>query len=107
MSNFPLYRKIEVNGKVPFAEVENYEFPTTGAHYSNETLHDEEGNPYYFYFDSGINTITLTATTEPLLDIYTNLMAVYNDINDFSIEIRKITVSKIYMITIICGLYAF
>ena len=95
MSNFPLYRKIEVNGKVPFAEVENYEFPTTGAHYSNETLHDEEGNPYYFYFDSGINTITLTATTEPLLDIYTNLMAVYNDINDFSIEIRKITGSAV------------
>ena len=95
MSNFPLYRKIEVNGKVPFAEVANYEFPTTGAHYSNETLHGEDGKPYYFYLNAGTNKITLTATAEPLLDIYTNLMAVYNDINDFSIEIRKITGSAV------------
>ena len=92
--NFPLYRKIEVNGEVPFKEVENYKFPTTGSKYANKTIEDEDGNPYMFYLNQGKNTITLSATIEPLYDIYTNLMAVYDDINDFAIDIRKITGSS-------------
>ena len=91
--NFPLYRKVMINGKVPFKEVENYKFPTTGSKYKNETLGDENGT-YYFYFDEGINTLTLSATVEPVYDIYANLMAIYNDINDFAINIRKITGSS-------------
>ena len=93
--NFPLFRKIEINGEVPFKEVENYACPTTGSHCENVTVSDENGNPYYFYFHSGKNTITLTATMEPLLEVYTNLMAVYDDINEFSIDIRRITGSAV------------
>ncbi len=89
--NFPLFRKVEVNGEVPFKEMENYSFPSTGSHYANETLSNENGEAYYFYLHSGKNTITLTATIEPLIEVYTNLMTVYDDINYFSIEIRKIT----------------
>lgn len=102
--NFPLFRKIEINGEVPFKEVENYSFPTTSSHYENVTISDSDGNPYYFYLKSGKNTLTLTATMEPVLEIYTNLMAVYEDINQFSIDIRKITgatidANKSYKIT--------
>lgn len=93
--NFPIYRKFEVNGKVPFKEVENYEFPTTGTGYKNETVSDSEGNPYLFYFNSGKNTLTLTATCEVLNEVYHNLMDVYNHINDFAIQIRKITGASI------------
>ena len=91
--NFPLYRKVMINGKVPFKEVENYKFPTTGSNYKNETLGDENGT-YYFYFDQGENTITLQASVEPVYEIYSNLMAIYDDINDFAINIRKITGSS-------------
>ena len=90
-NNFPLFRKIEINGQVPFKEVENYKFPTTGSGYLNETLSSEDGEPYYFYLQAGKNEISLTSTCEPLNEIYTNLMAIYDDINDFSIKIRKIT----------------
>lgn len=89
--NFPLFRKIEINGEVPFKEVVNYSFPTTGPYYANHVVSDKDGNPYYFYLKSGHNTISVTATIEPLLEVYNNLMAVYDDINDFSIQIRKIT----------------
>ena len=89
--NFPIYRKIEVNGKVPFKEVTNYSFPTTGTGYKNETISDEDGNPYLFYLNSGKNTLTLTATCEELNEVYNNLMSIYDDINDFAIKIRKIT----------------
>lgn len=90
-NNFPLFRKIEINGKVPFKEVENYKFPTTGSGYLNETLSNEDGDTYYFYLQSGKNEISLTATCEPLNEVYKNLMAIYDDINSFSIKIRKIT----------------
>ena len=90
LDNFPLYRRIEVNGEVPFEEVKNYEFPTTGSGYKNITVGDGE-NPYYFYFEKGWNEIKLTATTFPLIDIYRNLMTVYDSISDYAIKIRKIT----------------
>lgn len=89
--NFPIYRKIEINDQLPFQEVLNYRFPETGSYYKNITISNDDGTPYYFYLKKGINTITLTATTEPLLEVYTNLMAIYDDINDFAIEIRKLT----------------
>lgn len=95
LDNFPLYRKIEINGEVPFKEVENYKFPTTGSGYRNETLKDENGTPYKFYLKDGINTITLTASITPLTEVYNNLMYIYNDINDFAIQIRKITGSAV------------
>ena len=95
LDNFPLYRKIEINGDVPFKEVENYEFPTTGSGYKNETLKDENGTPYKFYLNKGVNTVTLTASISPLMEVYNNLMYIYNDINDFAIQIRKITGSAV------------
>lgn len=94
LDNFPLYRRIEVNGKVPFEEVESYEFPTTGSGYKNLTIGGND-NPYLFYFNQGVNTLTLTSTTDPLMEVYNNLMAVYDHINDFSIKIRKITGSSV------------
>ena len=93
--NFPLYRKIEINGEVQFKEALNYRFTETGSYYKNVTVSSDDGTPYYFYFKQGKNTITLTATTEPLLEVYTNLMAIYNDINEFAIEIRKLTGASI------------
>lgn len=93
--NFPIYRTIKINGKVPFEEVVNYRFPTTGTGYLNKQIEDENKNPYYFYFEQGENTISISATTEPVQEIYDNLMLVYDDINDFAINIRKITGSSV------------
>lgn len=57
-----VYRKIEINGEVPFKEFENVAFPyTTG--WENITLSDGKNNPYFVYLNKGENTITLYATT--------------------------------------------
>ena len=48
----PTFRKIEINGEVPFKELENYRFPYTTT-YKNETLKNPEGNPYKMYFEAG------------------------------------------------------
>lgn len=50
-------RKIYINGKVPFAEFENYTFPFSNRWYI-ETLSSEE-KPYYIYLKQGENEIKM------------------------------------------------
>ena len=52
------YRRMYVNGEVPFAEMNILSFNYTSK-MKNYTLSDEQGNPYYFYLKEGKNTITL------------------------------------------------
>lgn len=95
-NNFPVYRSVYVNGEIPFAEFKNYEFPTTGNNYKNETLSDKDGNPYLYYFEANKDYyISLKAETEITSTSYANLMLIYNDINNFAIQIRKITGSSV------------
>ena len=57
------FRKIEINGKVPFAEAACVAFPYhTG--WQNVTP-GRDGEPYRFYLEAGENLITLTAVLGP------------------------------------------
>ena len=57
------FRKIEINGRVPFAEAACVAFPYhTG--WQNITP-GRDGEPYRFYFEAGENRITLTAVLGP------------------------------------------
>lgn len=87
----PVFRTIEINGKVPFEEFKNYRFENTGAGYANETL-SKNGKPLYYFFDANKEyELSITSEKEPFSDSYYSLMSIYDDINDFAIEIRKIT----------------
>lgn len=77
------YRTLKINGKIPFAEAENIEFPYSQKWYV-KTLGDE--NPYYLYLEPG-DIITLTAVSgemsEPLRDVRQGLLminALYREI---------------------------
>ncbi len=95
-NDFPVYRSVYINGEIPFREFQNYEFPTTGNGYKNVTLSDADGNPYMYYFEANKDYyITLRAEVEITSVSYANLMSIYNDINDFAIQIRKITGSNV------------
>lgn len=87
----PVYRSIYINGEIPFAEFKNYRFPTTGSGYKNLTL--KSGNQELaYYFEAGKSyEITIKSEKEVFAPSYYNLMAIYDDINDFAIDIRKIT----------------
>lgn len=89
--DFPVFRSIRINGEIPFSEVSGYAFPqTTNNSWAVETLHDESGD-FYFYFDAGINTITLRAETEPLQQALRKIQMVIDHVNTFSLDIRRIT----------------
>lgn len=52
------YRRLLVNGEVPFAEAEVIGFEYSGT-MQNYTIAAEDGTPYYVYLHKGMNDITL------------------------------------------------
>ncbi len=64
----PSYRRIEIDGKVPFKEFENQKFKYD-TKWKTEILGDEKGEPYYLYLEKGHHTLTMTVTLGDLADI--------------------------------------
>ncbi|ABX81340.1 extracellular solute-binding protein [Acholeplasma laidlawii] len=90
-ADFPVFRSIKINGQIPFNEVRAYQFKSTKAgNWRVETLGNEQTD-YYFYFQSGKNTITLRAESEPVQEAVRNIQMLIDHINTFTLEIRKIT----------------
>lgn len=95
--DYKVFRSIYVNGEIPYEELRNYCFEDTGtSKWRNETLEDENGNPYYIYFQAGKEyEITLKAELEPVYEITNTLQLVVDHINNFSLDILKITGSDV------------
>lgn len=78
----PSYRRIAIDGTVPFSELYAYQF-NYSSKWQTETLSDDKNNPYLFYLEEGPHTITLTVTTTPYLEIIHSL-------NDDSVAISAL-----------------
>ena len=90
--DFSVFRSIAINGTIPFKEVESYAFkPTTMGRWGIETLSDDQGNPYWFYLESGKNILTLRAENAPIQSSLDTLQLMIDHINQFALDIRKIT----------------
>lgn len=85
----PVYRNIQIDGDVPFSELEAYRFGYSRGWYS-EVLGDENGD-FLFWLDAGSHTITMT----PVLG---DLAAVYTDMEQALLDLSAI-VRRVVMIT--------
>lgn len=83
----PSYRKVEIDGEVPFKEFLEYKFPYNKEWYG-EVLSDENGEPYLIYLEKGVHELTLTAQ---LGDISSLLKRTENDVAVLSEIYRDIT----------------
>lgn len=64
-----IFRKIEIDGKVPFREMEAYAFQNRDG-WRVEQLQDEEGSPYLFYLEEGKrHTLSMTNVLGPAADV--------------------------------------
>ena len=87
----PSHRKIEIDGKVPFAELNAYAFEYNRNWYI-ETLSDDEGIPYLFYLTAGnVHTITITAQQGFQGEAASELETVVSDLLELTRQIRLIT----------------
>ncbi|MBP5151693.1 MAG: extracellular solute-binding protein, partial [Lachnospiraceae bacterium] len=80
-------RQIAIDGKVPYKELLLYKFDYDTAWHFN-TFSDENGEPFLFYLEEGVHTITMTVKMGdmgPILD------SVMEDISVLSDMLLKIT----------------
>lgn len=83
-------RRIYIDGEVPFAELNNYEF-TYAQNWKTETLADDDGTPYSFFLEKGTHTIRMEAVLGDFSTIVGMVEEAVQNLNDIYRRIIKIT----------------
>ncbi len=89
----PSYRKIEIDGEVPFQEFLEYKFPYSKDWYG-EVLADENGEPYLVYLEAGMHEIKLTAQMGPISSVIARTTNDISVLSDITRDITKVTGSE-------------
>ncbi|MCM1027972.1 MAG: extracellular solute-binding protein, partial [Roseburia sp.] len=84
------YRRLYINGKVPYAEMQAIGFDYQNG-MNNYTVADEEGNPYLFYLQAGINNITLENVMGPMGSIITQVEESMTVLNSTYLDVIQLT----------------
>lgn len=88
----PVYRRICIDGSVPFAEMTDYCFmPSTK--WRTESLSDNHGNPYYFYLTEGRHTLSMSVVSGRATEIIRRLTDDMDILSDLYLSITMITTS--------------
>ncbi|MCR5154091.1 MAG: extracellular solute-binding protein [Lachnospiraceae bacterium] len=84
------YRRISVNGVVPYAELNEYAF-NYNSDMTNYTLSDNNGEPYLFYLKKGTNTFTMEVVLGALGSVVTEVEESMYNLNMLYIKTTQIT----------------
>lgn len=83
-------RRISIDGEVPFAELDNYEF-AYGQNWKLDTLSDDSGEPFRFFLESGKHTIRMEVVLGDFSEIVGLVEEAVQQLNDIYRRIIKIT----------------
>lgn len=75
------YRRLEIDGSIPFAEAAAIAFPYNSA-WKLKTVGDAKGNPYLFAMKKGKHILSLAVTLGPLADFCEDLEDTVYDIGN-------------------------
>lgn len=92
--DFPVFKRIYIDGSVPFSELEEYAFPYTGAKYANHTLMVGYEKAL-IYLEKGVHSLTIESTASPYFETNENLLNVIDFISDIALQIKFITGNKV------------
>jgi ABC-type glycerol-3-phosphate transport system substrate-binding protein len=87
-SNFTVFRRITVNGEVPFEQFNAVPFPYS-ADWVNVHLGSE--TPYKVYLRQGVNVLGIEATNAVYLSAIETIQEALLDINALALEIKRLT----------------
>ncbi|ERJ13066.1 extracellular solute-binding protein [Haloplasma contractile] len=89
-NGLPSNRRILIDGKVPFKELESYNFEYQ-TKWTNEVLSDATGNAYEIYLEEGTHTLSLSVDNVEVRHIYHNILVILDQIEAISRDINKLT----------------
>lgn len=90
IKDMQVFRKIKINGEIPFDSLEAYPFPYTTS-FLNRTLVDSSNEPLKIYLEAGTNTITLEAVNYPYRQTLETIQYVMSKIQGLSLDIKRYT----------------
>ncbi len=94
-TNKAVYRTVEIDGVVPFAEWKTVAFENTDTNkFANKVL-DINGEPAKVYLTAGTHTFAMKVTMGPLEEVYDGIVTLMEDINAFGMDIQKLTAGQV------------
>ena len=90
VQGIPVYRKITIDGQVPFEEMNGYEFNYDGD-WRMDTLSDDADKPFLFYLEKGKHTIRMEVVLDDFSPIIDRVNDVLQDLNTVYRKIIRIT----------------
>lgn len=87
-SNFTVFRRITVNGEVPFEQLNTVDFPYS-ENWVNVAVGGETENR--IFLRQGVNVLGIEATNAPYLPAIETIQKTLLDITTLALEIRKLT----------------
>lgn len=90
VTNGVSYRKLSIDGEVPFKEAESIAFPYDSA-WESMTFSDKDSKPYLIYLPAGEHMISLTVTLGEFSEIYRDLSKVVDNMGSLYRKIVMIT----------------
>ncbi len=91
-TNLPVFRQVEIDGRIPSAAWESVEFPyCSSSRFTQLQVSSEEGGTARVWLEPGIHTLALTAVGTPVDGIYQQILEMLDRINDIGIAVRKLT----------------
>ena len=91
-NNFTVFRRITINDQLPFAELNAVPF-SYDSDWQMVTLGGE--TPYKIFLQQGVNVLAIEATNAPYNPALQKIQKVLLDINDLSLEIKKLTGNQV------------
>ncbi len=90
IKDMSVFRKIKIDGIVPFDLFESYAFPYT-VNFLNRTLTDENNENIKVYLEAGTHELTLEAVNYPYRQTIETIQYVMNEIQKLSLSIKRYT----------------
>ncbi|WP_246314395.1 extracellular solute-binding protein [Paenibacillus foliorum] len=84
------FRRIVVDGKVPFKELLSYRFPYS-SEWEGAPLQDEQGNPYEFYMEKGTHTLSMSSTHAPFKSVLFGIEEIMDILRRVDRDLKSLT----------------
>lgn len=88
--NSPVFRKIFIDGSVPFQEVFPYRFSPNSV-WNIETLKAADGKPFAFYLEKGEHELAMQADSSPVTHLTWQIQEMVEEMNETGLGIKKLT----------------
>ena len=88
-----VYRNVEIDGQVPFAEAKEVGFNYTGSNYANHTL-QVDGKNAKFYLTAGKHTISMYTSVPSMAPIVEEINAISSELSSIGLDLQQVAGSN-------------